>query len=312
MDEIVTPYNFLRYFYSKEKIENFKNKFSGKTIFVIYSPYFFNFFHFLNEKYLLNEKDEINLNTKNDKKENKKKVKEKKLKLNINKKPKLICIENINKIYSINDEFFLASHKLGSAATLEILEILAFYGFKNIIQIGLAGTFSDEIEIGDIFISKGACSESITPYIYTKKKLNFDGINELFFLENNNDNLFYSDENLTIFFYNEILQNLSNLKSYKIEIFEGFHFSTDFIFKETKSKLQNLLKNNIEVVEMEGATFFGFCESKKIKSTAIYIISDKIDLNKNLWFQGWKDKKIENSFLFLFETILKIINKNIL
>ncbi|MCX8059095.1 MAG: hypothetical protein N3A58_06740 [Spirochaetes bacterium] len=298
-NHLITPYYFLKHFYSDEQIKNFIHIFNNKTIFLIYSPLFKQFINY----FLSSSSSESNI--------------------------KIKIVEKLNKIYSLNDNIFFAPYKLGSSATLEILEISSFYCFKNIIQIGYAGSFFEEINIGDIFISEGAFTDSIIPNVYTNKPLNFDGLNEFYFI----DNFYETDKELTEKILNVLGNinitinklnntNLNNLKTFEftnstnqnnkenINIFKGKHFSTEFIFKETLEKFHLLEKCGAKTVEMEGATFFGFCKSKNIKTTSIYIISDKIEFNKKNWLQAWDSNKLKESFYFIIKKLL-IYNLNL-
>lgn len=258
---LVTPYNFLKYFFSDDEINNFIKIFENKTIFLIYSPLFRDLLNYLNAKNI-----------------------------------KITKIEKLNNIYSVNNKLFFSKYNLGSSAALEILEICSFYRFSNIIQIGFAGSFDENINIGDIFISEGAFSDSIIPNIYYNIPIFYNGKDEYFFI----NNFFESNKDLSLYFF-EKLYNFEEKNKNKINIFKGIHYSTDFVFKETIKKFNKLREKNAKIVEMEGATFFGFCKTKNIKSTGIYIISDKIDFIKKEWIQKWNSEELKNSFYFLIQ-----------
>lgn len=182
-------------------------------------------------------------------------------------------LELLDKIASVfyskkRSDIFICLSKLGSPAVAIQVENLAYLGFKNIIHIGIAGSFCKEIKIGTFVLAKGAYAESIIPYIYNKRKFSFDPDSEKndennWFLEN----IFEVDKHLS-----KILKK--NLEDNNIIYFEKNIFSTDFLYRENQYKFLKLKEKDSCIVEMEGASIFSVSDYFNIKSAALYIVSD--------------------------------------
>jgi len=246
-----SPVEFLRHFHSEEEFGRLYSLFLSKTLLLIYNPAV----------------------------------------RSILKSSNFILEEKISGIHSHreNKNIFAAPCKMGSSSVAEQIELFSCFGFSTIIQIGLAGSFSEDIRLSDIYISKGAFAESLVPYVYLSKPFSYSPDNPYFFSKT----LFQADENLSKDLFLSLSPHFPSGKT-SSTLHSGFHFSTDLLYKETTEKFNILKSSDAKVVEMEGATIFSICRSKNIKSSGIYIISDKIA--EGTWIQNWGSPAIRDIY----------------
>jgi purine-nucleoside phosphorylase len=170
-----------------------------------------------------------------------------------------------------NSQLLFGPAPFSSVAMITRIQELAVLGVSDIIHIGLAGSFAPDLSPGSYYISTGAYSESLSPYIITDIPVSFNPqAKNTWFLAHT----FKTSENLT-----SRLQTC--LKNHHIPFQSGLHFMTDFIFLENTQKFAEVLKRNAKVVEMEGAALFAVCAKNHIQAAAIYIISDHLSTS------GW-------------------------
>jgi len=255
---MITAENFLKHFYSKESLERLKVEYRNKTIILIYYPGF----------------------------------------QSILKKVGFRFSKGLLGVYK-NDNYpdiFFAGAKIGSAGFVDQIEQYNVLGFDKFIHIGLAGSFSEDINPGDIYISKGAFAESFIPYAYE----NVD-----FCFSSKTKNTWFLDY---VFKPGDFLVNKLKdiMNSGDLKYFEGMHFTTDLPYKENFEKFERLKKKKAYIVEMEGAAFFAVCKSYKKEAASIYVISDKI--TKNKWLQKWDSQEVKNSIEKIIELLVEGFN----
>lgn len=156
-----------------------------------------------------------------------------------------------NHIVSKNGKYLMSSN-IGNGAPELILvcEELRCLGVKNFIFIGLGGIIAPKIKEGSYHLISKAYSGTGTAQYYSE--------NEVFHQQSS-----------------AWSQNI--LK--EISCNESTCFSTDAPFRETKSLIQELKKNEVQLIEMECAALYAFAEYYSLNSICFLIGADKISDN---------------------------------
>ena len=140
-------------------------------------------------------------------------------------------------------------------------ELFQFYGVENIIRIGSAGAYSEDINIYDTILVTGAYSESS----YAK------------YFSGSEDKIQYPNEKLV-----EDLRKASETCGIKVR--EGLVFSSDqFYFADderTKQCFDTAIANNLLCAEMESFGLFATAKALGKNAACMLTISDNIATHK--------------------------------
>lgn len=141
----------------------------------------------------------------------------------------------------------------GAPMAADTIETLAVLGVKNVISVGMFGTFSENVNSGDIIIPDKALSEEGTSRHYYEK-----------------DDIFEPSTKLRSL----ALNTIKDAKSLPI-------VSTDAVYKQTFYK-ENLWRSRGAVgVDMETSVLFSVGTQLGIDVVSILIASDKHPINEN-------------------------------
>ncbi|AEO08308.1 purine-nucleoside phosphorylase [Buchnera aphidicola] len=153
-----------------------------------------------------------------------------------------------------NKKISIMSHGIGiPSASLYSRELITEFNVKKIIRIGTCGAVRDDINLRDIVISMGACTDS--------------KINRIKF--NNHDFAAIADF--------DMLFNLVKIsKKMKIPVFVGNFFTTDSFYNEDINMLNLLKKYNIIGVDMETAGIYSVAAELHTQALSICTVSDHI------------------------------------
>ena len=151
--------------------------------------------------------------------------------------------------------------KVNSARTTQIL--IDTFEIEYIINVGVAGSLNEKLEIGDILIGKNLVQHDFDitagghPKGYISKELGRE---------------FFSNSKL-INRCEEIIKN--DLKDINIRI--GTIATGDVFCQEIKLKNEIINEFHADCVEMEGASIAAVCEYKKLKYFTFYYAGDNLD-----------------------------------
>lgn len=167
--------------------------------------------------------------------------------------------------------------KVNAAISAQIL--IDLYAVDYIINIGVAGALSKELEIGDVIVSTDAVYHDFdaTPLGYEP------GV-----VMRMSESLFKADEEL-------IKMARKALKDENRNIFEG-RIATGDVFvasSEMKNRIRSLFK--AMCVDMEGAAIAHTCYLNKIPFVLLKCISDKAEENSGKDFEDFMKKVFELS-----------------
>lgn len=159
----------------------------------------------------------------------------------------------------------------GAPHAAMLLENLIVYGVAKIIFMGWCGAVSSAVKTGDIIIPDGAFSDEGTSKHY--------GV---------------SDENQLL----KTSVSLSDLLKKKCEsqgiLFqEGRIWTTDAIFRETKSKIEFYQAKEVLGVEMELSALISVSQFREVELTSVQVVSDEV--SSFTWKPGFGNKKFKQS-----------------
>ncbi|MFX0210395.1 MAG: nucleoside phosphorylase [Candidatus Hodarchaeota archaeon] len=139
---------------------------------------------------------------------------------------------------------------IGASATVIYLEEIFSLGIKEIVFLGLAGSFYDYLDIGEYLLVTEAIRREGTSYHYFPADYKAN-----------------CDENL--------LQEFDEfLKEKKIPPHKGKICTTDAPFRETYSLIEKLKQDQIKGIEMEISAVYTVAKYRNVKAVALTVISD--------------------------------------
>ncbi|CAL4324098.1 purine-nucleoside phosphorylase [Buchnera aphidicola] len=154
----------------------------------------------------------------------------------------------------------IMSHGMGiPSAAIYVEELIKSYRVKKIIRVGTCGTIQKKINLKDIIIAIGACTDS-----------NF---NRLRF--NNYD--FSAVAN-----FNIISNAVRIAKKMRINIQVGSFFTTDTFYMNSELLYPLLKKYNILGIDMETSGIYSIAAEHSVKAMSICSVSDHITRNQKL------------------------------
>ncbi|OCG59633.1 purine-nucleoside phosphorylase [Gilliamella sp. Fer4-1] len=148
----------------------------------------------------------------------------------------------------------IMGHGMGiPSCSIYATELIKFYGVENIIRIGSCGAISPNVNVGDVIVGLGACTDS--------------KVNRLRFKDH--DFAAIADFDLT---YNAV----NAAKKLGVNVKIGNLFSADLFYSVEPDMFDVMEKYNILGVEMEAAGIYGVAAEYGAKALAICTVSDHI------------------------------------
>lgn len=151
-------------------------------------------------------------------------------------------------------------HGMGiPSCSIYATELITQYGVKNIIRVGSCGAISQNVNLRDIVIGMGACTDS--------------KVNRLRFMDH--DFAAIADYDLI---HNAV--QAAKLKNIPVKV--GNLFSTDLFYTPQPELFDVMEKYNILGVEMEAAGIYGLAAEYQAKALTICTVSDHIRRGEKL------------------------------
>ncbi|OCG71506.1 purine-nucleoside phosphorylase [Gilliamella sp. Occ3-1] len=145
-------------------------------------------------------------------------------------------------------------HGMGiPSCSIYTTELIKFYGVENIIRIGSCGAISPNVNLGDVIVGLGACTDS--------------KVNRLRFKDH--DFAAIADFDLTC-------NAVNTAKKLGVNVKVGNLFSADLFYSVEPDMFDVMEKYNILGVEMEAAGIYGVAAEYGAKALAICTVSDHI------------------------------------
>ncbi|MGB0360786.1 MAG: purine-nucleoside phosphorylase [Endozoicomonas sp.] len=145
------------------------------------------------------------------------------------------------------------------SASIYYKELITEYAVKNLIRVGSAGAISNDVEVRDIVIGMGACTDSKVNRIRFKGH-DFAAIADYRLLEN-------------------IIKAADKMN---LPVKVGNLFSADLFYNPDPTIFDVMEKYGILGVEMEAAGLYGVCAEFGAKGLAICTVSDHIRTGASL------------------------------
>lgn len=182
--------------------------------------------------------------------------------------------------YIYHDILFIESRISSPAIAIQVETLLAL-GVRKIIYIGIAGSISPELNIGDMVVSTGAINETGTGICYG---YDFQSV-------------IAADGEFARYIHDR-------LKDQGLDPRLAVHWSTDAPYQETRVKVNEYRKMGAACVEMEGAGLFAVARQYGIPAAAVFVISD--ELKETGWVQGWGDSRFKQTMSKLTDAMVGI------
>lgn len=166
------------------------------------------------------------------------------------------------------------------SCSIYIHELINKYGVKNLIRVGSAGALQEYINVKDIVIASGACTDS--------------KINKIVF----NDQDYAPIANFDLLFK---AYTIANQK--KLTFHVGNIISTDTFYAENRDNLNIFMKYGVLAIEMEAAALYTLAAKFRVKALAIVTIGDHLLRKDHL-----SSKETQTSFLEMMDLALETLN----
>ncbi|HXK00427.1 MAG TPA: purine-nucleoside phosphorylase [Buchnera sp. (in: enterobacteria)] len=153
-----------------------------------------------------------------------------------------------------NRKISIMSHGIGiPSCSIYVKELITEYGVKKIIRVGTCGAVIKDIELHDIVVAMGACTDSKV------NRLNFQ------------DNDFSA-----IASFSMLMNTVKAAKQLDFKINVGNLFTTDLFYSDNTSILEIIEKYGILGIEMETAGLYALAAKYKIQAISICTVTDHI------------------------------------
>lgn len=165
--------------------------------------------------------------------------------------------------------FSAAGPVVGASYAVLILESLIAWGAENILFYGWCGAISPDVGIGDIIVPTGACIEEGTSRLYM------------------------ADEDKPALPSDRLMHRVEHAaQELEITCRPGSIWTTDAVFRETRSKVVHYQEKGVLAVEMELSALFTVARFRKVELAGILVVSD--DLSSLTWKPGFKDERFRH------------------
>ncbi len=137
--------------------------------------------------------------------------------------------------------------------SIYVNELIQFYGCKQLIRVGSAGSIQDNVNVRDIVLASGACSDS--------------SINRLKF--NNMDYAPIADFSL-------LMKAHASATALGIDPHVGNILTTDTFYNDRPNPLEVWVNHNVLAIEMESSALYTLAAKFGVKALSVLTISDHI------------------------------------
>lgn len=189
------------------------------------------------------------------------------------------CVGRFN-----NVEVGLCLFWIGAPAAVILLEELITCGAKKIFEVGTGGGLQSVLNLGDIIVAKEAIRDEGTSNHYLSPEVEVES---------------------SRFLRERLVKHLSEKK---IKHFVGPVWSTDGVYRESRSKLVKFRDAGVLAVNMETSAVFAVAKFRRVKAASAQVISDI--LAENGWIKADGNHSIRASSDILMKAVLEVLSKN--
>jgi uridine phosphorylase len=155
---------------------------------------------------------------------------------------------------------------------------------KTIFEVGLAGGLQTFLRPADIVVVTEAIRDEGTSHHYFPAKTRVESSRKL---------------------RNELIKHLMEGK---IKHFAGSVWSTDGIYRETRSKFQRFRDQGVLAVDMETSAVFAVAKYRNVRVASAQVISDV--LTENGWLQAFHHRSVRGSTRTLLKAVLETLSES--
>jgi len=153
-----------------------------------------------------------------------------------------------------NKRVSVMSHGMGiPSSAIYVRELISEFGVKKIIRVGTCGAVLDSVNLNDVVIGMGACTDS--------------RINRLRF--GNHDFSAIAD-------YDALSTLVFSAKKMNIVVKVGNFFTTDSFYSNTSELLKMLVQYNILAIEMETSGIYSIAAELNAQAVSICTVTDHL------------------------------------
>ena len=158
----------------------------------------------------------------------------------------------------------LAGPMMGAPYAAAILESLIAWGACEILFLGWCGSISTRLQAGDIIVPTAALSDEGTAAHYGHRRGEFS----------------HPDATLRRGLKTE-------LELQHTRLYSGPVWTTDAVFRETRTKVRRFQAAGLLAVEMESSALFAVAAFRQVRLASLLVVSD--ELGSLTWKPGFKD-----------------------
>jgi len=189
------------------------------------------------------------------------------------------CIGKFN-----NVEIGVSRFWVGAPAAAFTLEEAIVCGVKTIFEVGVSGGLQPFLQPSDIVVVTEAIRDEGTSYHYLSPEVKVEASRQL----------------------REKLVEL--LEKGKMKHYVGPVWSTDGVYRETRSKFRKFRDNGVLAVNMETSAIFAVAKYRNVHAASAQVISDI--LTENGWLQAFGQKSVRESAESLLKIVLETLSKS--
>lgn len=173
---------------------------------------------------------------------------------------------------------------VGAPAAVMTLEEAIACGTRTIFEVGIAGGLQTFLQPADIVVVTEAIRDEGTSHHYFPAETTVESSRKL---------------------RNELVRHLTEGK---IKHFVGSVWSTDGIYRETRSKFRRFRDKGVLAVDMETSAVFAVAKYRKVKAASAQVISDV--LTENGWLQAFHHQSVRGSTETLLKAVLETLSES--
>lgn len=173
---------------------------------------------------------------------------------------------------------------VGAPAAVMTLEELIPCGVKTIFEVGVAGGLQGFLKPSDIVVATDAIRDEGTSYHYFPRETKFESSTRL-------------RERL-----------VKHLNEKKIKHFVGPVWSTDSVYRETRSKFLKFRDAGVLAVNMETSAVFAVAKYRNVEAASTQVISDI--LTETGWLQAFEHQSVRENTEVLLKAVLEVLSES--
>ena len=185
-------------------------------------------------------------------------------------------------------EFCVAGPYIGAPYGVMLIESLIAKGAKEIIVLGWCGAVTPDLTCGDLVIPEYAIVD--------------EGISGSYKVLDRELPCTRPDQNLSD-------QLASHLTASGVTAHRRPIWTTDAIYRETPQKVTWFKEKGACAVEMECSALFAAAEYRKVKMTALLVVSDSLASGSGEWDPGFKKKTFKAARKSACKSVLSFVEK---